>query len=120
MVREDADALTCDLAQVYHVFDWRALPLRTAAILAAGLPEDSRIMRRFHGMPTEETTILATIADGVRGIQWLLTKDGLEGVNHPESILAILTGRNEPDEAYGFDSAEAYEEARARIIAGSE
>ncbi|MBO7722484.1 MAG: hypothetical protein J6S27_01735 [Thermoguttaceae bacterium] len=31
MVREDETALICDLAETYHILDWRALPLRTAA-----------------------------------------------------------------------------------------
>lgn len=34
--------MLCDFAQVYGIYDWRALPVRTAAALAAGLGPGSR------------------------------------------------------------------------------
>lgn len=34
--------MICDFAQAYGVYDWRSLPLRTAATLAAGLGPGSR------------------------------------------------------------------------------
>ena len=42
MIAADEDALICDMAEIYGVFDWRALPLQTAATLAAGLGPGSR------------------------------------------------------------------------------
>lgn len=43
MILTDEDALICDLAETYHVLDYRALPLKTAAALASGLRADARI-----------------------------------------------------------------------------
>lgn len=43
----DRDALLCDMAETYGVFDLRALPLQTVAVLAQGLRPDSRIMLRL-------------------------------------------------------------------------
>jgi len=43
MLAIDEDALICDMAQVYHVTDIRALPVKTLAVLACGLPADARI-----------------------------------------------------------------------------
>ena len=45
MVAADEDALRCDFAQTYHILDYRRLPLRTAAVFAWGLGEDSRVKR---------------------------------------------------------------------------
>ena len=36
------DELVCDMAETYHVLDWRALGLPLAATLAGGLRETSR------------------------------------------------------------------------------
>lgn len=42
MIAADEDAFICDMAEIYGVFDWRALPLHTVATLAAGLGPGSR------------------------------------------------------------------------------
>ena len=58
------DELVCDMAETYHVLDWRALPLRLAATLAAGLPETSRSLRKAAGRTVDfETELLAYAAD---------------------------------------------------------
>lgn len=117
-MREDEDALICDFAAEYGVIDWRALPLHTAAALACGLSEDSRSVRRLTGAKAKsDTLLLAIIADGVRGIQWMLSEDGQKGRNAPESILAMIVGDKESD-IEGFDSGEAFKQARQRIIEG--
>ena len=48
MIATDEDSLICDLAQYYHVFDYRSMTVESVATLAAGLPEDSRIMRKLY------------------------------------------------------------------------
>ena len=50
------DELVCDMAETYHVLDWRALPLRLAATLAAGLPETSRSLRKAAGRTVDFET----------------------------------------------------------------
>ena len=49
MAAGGGDELICDFAEYYNVLDWRALPLPLAAVLAAGLPEGSRSVRRLAG-----------------------------------------------------------------------
>ena len=51
---EGKDKLICDFAQYYHVLDWRSLPVRLAATLAAGLPPDSRCMMHLAGQKLPE------------------------------------------------------------------
>ena len=42
MAAQYPEELTCDMAETYHVLDWRALGLPLAATLAAGMRETSR------------------------------------------------------------------------------
>lgn len=43
MINTDEDALICDFAETYHIYDYRSLPLHMAGIFACGLRPDSRI-----------------------------------------------------------------------------
>ena len=43
MISRHEDDLICDMAEVYHIYDMRALPLRKLAVLACGLSADSRV-----------------------------------------------------------------------------
>lgn len=47
MVAEDEDALICDLAETYQIYDYRSLPLQKVAVFCAGLRENSRIKREY-------------------------------------------------------------------------
>ena len=119
MVGLDEGALTCDFAETYHVLDWRALPARTAATLAMGLGPDSRIMQKISGARVPfDTLLLAAIADTVRILAWMQTKDGARGRNRPDSILDRLTGTARTSETAGFDSPEAVDAWRASILEG--
>lgn len=114
MVATDEDALTCDLWEVYGVTDWRALPPHTAAMLAFGLPRDSRIMMKLTGAKyTTRELLLATIADSVRAIVYGMSKDKGE---RPKSIVEAMTGTEKPADFEAYDSPEAFMAARARIL----
>lgn len=120
MVAVGEDELTCDFAQIYQITDWRALPLKTAAVLAAGLPDSSRIRRKLSGDRIDLTTaLLAMILDRLKVLCWQNTEDGINGRNYPESTFERLTGRAAPrTRVSGFRSPEAFEAAREKIIKG--
>ena len=64
MAARDEDALVCDMAETYHIFDYRALPLFLAARLACGLRENSRSKMRLAGNRIElRDALLAAILD---------------------------------------------------------
>lgn len=91
MAAADEDALRCDLAQTYHILDYRRLPLRAAAVFACGLPSDSRIMRKLAGVElTSEIFLLASIADRLGAISWQIAGD--KRAERPRSILQTLLG----------------------------
>jgi hypothetical protein len=116
MIARDENALICDFAETYHIYDYRSMPPRQAAILAVGLSPDSRIKREFSGMKYPiDTILLAHIADTLRILVWFQTKDGHNGTNRPESIYEKMM-EEKHDEYVAFSSIEDYEAARARII----
>lgn len=111
---EDRDALVCDLAETYGIFDYRALPAFRLATLAAGLREDSRIKMRLSGgkVPRSEM-LLAAAVDRLSLLVWFVTEDGQQGRNRPKSILDILLGgEKETDrDTVGFETGADFEAA---------
>lgn len=102
------------MAETYGVYDWRQLPLVTAATLAQGLPATSRVAKKTAGYAADEKTILlAIIADRIGHIAWMFSKDGNDELKHPPSLLEKLIGSADPDS--GFDSAEDFDAAWAAI-----
>lgn len=114
MLREDEDALTCDMAEYYRVFDMRTLPLRTLATLAAGLPAKSRSKRRR--APDEEALILAGILDALHILLYRGTKDARSGINPPRLLVDALLGKTEQEKTDGFDTPEDFMAAREKLI----
>lgn len=120
MIATDEQALICDLAETYGVYDYKALPVKLLATLSSGLRDDSRIKKEIAGVSeSNNNLLLATIADGIRNLQWMQTKDGAKGRNRPESILEALLGESTPDkDVQAYLTAEDYERERRRILGG--
>lgn len=115
MINTDREALICDLAETYAVFDFRALPLRTAAVLAAGLRENSRIKIKMAGSKySPEVMMLSAIVDRLSILVWHQTEDGLRGINPPRLLLESMT----EGEAEGFDTVEEFEAAYQKVFGG--
>lgn len=108
------------MAETYHVFNWRELPLRTAAVLASGLHEDSRSFRKLSGMKirTDQYLQLATL-DQLRLLVWLQTKDAGKGKNQPESLLQKVLDQKEAAKVTGFRTPEEFERRKRKIIEGA-
>lgn len=108
----------CDFAEVYHLYDYRALPLRTAAALFVGLGPNTRIKRKLSGQTVDEhTALLAIIADRLGLLVWAQTKDGQRGRKKPSSIYDLLVGNSKKhSDLRGYRSAEEFEAARAKLI----
>ena len=107
----------CDFAETYHVFDYKALPLRTAAAHFVGLGEKSRIKRKLSGQTVDDTTaLLAIIADRLGVLIWQRTKDGERGRNRPKSIFEAITGGEKTvSKPRGYASVEEFEAARKKL-----
>ena len=121
MLATDADALTCDMTETYGVLDWHTLPLPTAAVLAAGLRETSRIRMKMSGARADpETMLLASITDRVGLLVWQNTEDARHGRGCPPSVFNLLMGieSGQSGQVTGYATPEEYEAARARILGG--
>ena len=117
MVSEDENALICDFAETYRIYDYRQLPARRAAVYACGLRPNARIMMKLTGAKVPlETLLLGTIADAENILVWMKTTDGLEGRNQPVSLLEAMLGIHK--ETVGFESPEAFMEWRAKMLEG--
>lgn len=121
MVNVDEEALICDLAETYRVFDYKSLPLLTVGIFACGLREDSRIKMKISGtkVPLNDM-LLSVIADNTSCIAWLNSSDGYKGINRPNSIVKALSedeSRKEND-IRSFRSGEDFTDEWNRLAGG--
>lgn len=113
MMALDKNALICDLAETYQVYDYRSLPTFTVAALSAGLRENSRIRTIWRGGElVEREHILAFIYDVLARVF---------GGKDVESLADILDGsaqrKKQPEKkAKVYDSPEAYERARRKAM----
>jgi hypothetical protein len=118
MLNLDEDALVCDLAETYGIFDYESLPVQTGATLSIGLRGNSRIKLKAAGTKLSMTdTLLATVADYMALLVWMKTKDGQHGRNRPKSIRDALENGNKKDnDIIGFDSPEEFEAMRKSLL----
>ncbi len=97
------------------MLDWRALPVRLAATLAAGLPETSRSLRKAAGRTVDfETELLAYAADRLTQVLWWLHRD----TSKPPSVLADLRGEADTSNVQCYASAEEFDAALAALKGG--
>lgn len=121
MVSACEGELICDFAEVYNIYDHRALPLRTAAALAGGLRSNSRARMALAGEDHTLSEMLGVlIFDKLSLLVWLNSKDGARGKNRPESLAAKLFGTPNEPQTEGFDDPMAYEKARQKILNGGD
>ena len=116
MTAVDEDALICDFAEVYHIYDYRKLPLRYAAILACGLSDDSRIKMAVSGNAVPTGLFLqAMMVDALNLLVWSKTKDAQRNRNRPKSIADIIT-RKQTSDIEAFATPEEFEKRRTALI----
>lgn len=111
------DELTCDMAEVYHIYitDWYdpPFPLSYLARLVSGLSNDSRIKRKIANVKlTLEESLQAIMVDKLSILIWQKTKDGAKGRHIPESIYRKLMGLDDKpkDDLEKFTTEDDFEE----------
>lgn len=119
MIKQDEDALICDLAETYRIYDYRQLPLLQVAVFAYGLRDDSRIKKIISNQVVSlDTLLFASMVDRLSLSLWLQTKDGQKGTNRPNSIVDHLTKKEKKDEKdyLVFKSGEDFEKYREKLL----
>ena len=93
MISLDEDALICDLAETYQIYDSRQLPPSRMAVFASGLKNDSRI-------------------------KMIIT--GQKGKNKPAMLVEFLTSgeKKQSKDVVVFNSGEDFKKSRIRLIGG--
>lgn len=110
----DEDALVCDLAETYGIYDWRSFPVTLVATLATGLREDARINLKLSGQPFPlNLTLLASAVDRLGLLWWSKTEDGQKNKNRPPSILERMIPQPQNDNAM---TIEEFDEWRKKFI----
>lgn len=105
--------MICDLAETYHILDYRRVPARLLGTLVCGLGENSRLQRAMSGQQCSlEALLAAQTLDAVVALGY-----GMAGQKQAPPSVAGLLVRQEK-KSNGFDSAEAFEAARERIMKG--
>ncbi len=121
MIKLDEDALQCDLAETYNIYNYRELPATKVALFSYGLRDDSRIKIKLSGQNKPlETMLQATIADSLRILVWLKTKDGSKGRNRPPSIVEAINnaGKKQEKDVVAFSSGKDFDSRRLELIGG--
>ena len=119
MLKIDENALICDLAETYHIYNYRQLPPSMVAIFAIGLRDDSRIkMKLSNSKVPPNIMLLAGIIDSLNILIWQNTEDGRKGRNKPKSILSDLYHKE--NDISAFASGKEFEAERQRIIRQAE
>lgn len=116
MVRLNEDALICDLAETYHIFDYRSMPPQLVATLAAGLGDNSRIKRLAGEQPaSSEVMLLGGILDALHAIMYRLSDGSSEP---PTSIIDLMFGKESgpQKQCMSFESYEDFEAYRKQLI----
>lgn len=110
MVDTAEDDLICDLAECYHVMDYKALPLRTVATLAFGLPADSRVKGKISGLKMQPMVglTLVQILDSINNLAWAIGG----GKEKPKLAIDMYYKAPEEKRKTGAD----FERARAELL----
>lgn len=118
MISEDEEALICDLAETYQIYDYKQLPPTKVAVFAFGLKDTSRIKMKISGQKVPlETILLAGILDRLSILVWGKTVDGQKGVNKPTMVADTLLNKESINsDVIVFNSGEDFKETRNKLI----
>lgn len=104
--------MICDLAEVYHITNYRELSPSLVATLVLGLSTNSRTKMKLTGQRlTAEQMLLAMMADSLQFLAWSKTKEAKRGRYSKKSILKTLLGEDDDkkDELQPFRTPEELE-----------
>lgn len=119
MLALDSDAVECDLAETYHIYNYKELPPTRVALFCVGLRENSRIKMKLNNLKIPlETMLEASILDRLSLLLWSQSKDAQKGKNKPESVYEMLMGVKKEKEYLAFNSGSDFEDYRNKLLNG--
>lgn len=117
MIVIDENALMCDLAQTYNIYDYKQLPPETIAAFSVGLEDKSRIKMKLSGLTVPiETMLLAQIADAINTLAWMNSKDCKNSSKRPKSLIKAILNPDKDEKIKSFRSGSDFDSYRREII----
>lgn len=117
MIRLDEDALYCDLAEYYGLYEWESIGLLNLATLACGLRDEARIkLKMSKSKIKNDTLLLAGILDRLSLLLYAQTKDAKHNRNRPKMILDMINKTEDKNQV--FYTSEDFMRKRKEIING--
>lgn len=116
MINVDEDALVCDLAETYHIYNYKSLPVKTVAILASGLRDDSRIKLKLNKQRVSNTDLLlSVIADRLGLLLSVFSGTPVEEF-FIDSVFEELHIEKPKSNVMHYGTVEEFEKARSKFI----
>ena len=102
--------MICDLAEIYHVYDYESLPVKLVATFVSGLRDTSRVYKQKNGLKVSsfEEWLLINIFDDLNWLCWTKTKGAKKGRGKPLTFMERLNKQMEKDQLTSFSSGEAF------------
>lgn len=115
MIAIDEEALICDLAETYHIFNYRELPVKLLATLSVGLRANSRIKLKINEETTSsEIWLLASIVDRLALISYQL------GAKEKPTLLTELLSQKPSETVKTFATGDEFIKEREKLLKGCE
>ena len=116
MISTDEDALICDLAETYNIYNYKELPVRLLATLSTGLRDNSRIKMKMSGMKVSlDTLLLIRAVDRLSLMIWMNTKDAAKNRNRP-TLLEDELNKKKTNDVSAFSTSEDFMERRNALL----
>ena len=68
MIALDEDALICDFAEFYHIYNYYDYPVEYVAILANGLRDNSRIRHKERGLKVDISLLFLPLCNWMKAV----------------------------------------------------
>ena len=105
------ELMICDLAETYHLFNYKEYPPLLVGTLVFGLKDDSRTKLFLSDQKQSLDRILfARMVDELSFLSWANSKDGQKNRNRPKSVLQTLLGIEKKEEYATFDTYEEFQQ----------
>lgn len=113
----DENALVCDLAETYGIYEYEELPARKIAVFACGLSKEARIIRKMSDTTVSYDEVMqAVIVDRLNWLCWSKTKDGKNGWNRPESLAKRMLDPPKKEKLQGSPDTVSFMEWRKKFV----
>lgn len=116
LLRDYKKEIACDLAETYHIYNYRDFKPSYIYVLVEGLKSDSRFKMALKNQKVDDLTLLnAKAVDLLSLLVWSKTPDAQAGRNRPKSLVDILLNDSEAEKE-GFDSEEEFMKEREKFL----